>query len=105
MKTEELYKIAIATRTLEIQMFWQRSNYFMVLNTAIAVGFFSQRDTFLAATLAAVGAIVSLLWYFVNLGGKFWQSRWEERVAILEKRLAEEEGLDIELFSASWETI
>lgn len=105
MTTDELYKIAIATRTLEIQLFWQRSNYFMVLNTAIAVGFFSQRDPFSAVVLAVAGVTVCLFWYRVNLGGKFWQSRWEERAAVLEQRLAEEAGMDIALFSADEECI
>ena len=34
----ELYKIAIQTRNLELGFFWQRSNYFLVLNTALATG-------------------------------------------------------------------
>jgi hypothetical protein len=32
----EAYRTALATRNLEINLFWQRSNYFLVLNTAIA---------------------------------------------------------------------
>src|SRR5207248_3234570 len=38
----DAYKIALETRNLEINLFWQRSNYFLVLNTAIAVGFFAR---------------------------------------------------------------
>lgn len=69
MEKDELYKIAIQTRNLEIGMFWQRSNYFMVLNTAIAIGFFTQKGGSYGFLLAALGAIVSVLWFFVNLGG------------------------------------
>ena len=33
----DFYKISIEIRNLEIGLFWQRSNYFLVLNTAVAV--------------------------------------------------------------------
>lgn len=82
-------------------MFWQRSNYFMALNTAIAIGFFTQKAGPYGIILAALGAIVSLLWFFVNLGGKYWQSRWERRASIYEQEVAP----DANLFSASKETI
>jgi hypothetical protein len=28
------------------------------------------------------------LWFRVNLGSKFWQSRWEQRLSIVEKEIA-----------------
>ena len=101
MEKRELYKIAIDTRNLEIGMFWQRSNYFMVLNTAIAIGFFSQKVASYGVILAVLGCFVSLLWFHVNLGSKYWQSRWERRVFIYEEEIAP----DANLFSASKEAI
>lgn len=68
MKDEELFKVAVDTLKFEIQMFWQRSNYFMVLNTAIAVGFFSGKAGQYTWVLSCLGILVSLLWYFVTLG-------------------------------------
>ena len=97
MDKEEQFKLAVNTRQFEIQMFWQRSNYFMILNTAIAVGFFSLKTNSYAPILAALGAIVSLIWYFVTLGGKYWQSRWEEAAARLESECAP----DAKLFAAT----
>src|SRR3972149_10785499 len=38
---KDAYKFAYDTRNFEISLFWQRSNYFLVLNTAIALAFFS----------------------------------------------------------------
>ena len=105
MKLEDIYRIAIETRNFEIKLFWQRSNYFMALNTAIAVGFFSLNNKAYAPILAFLGAIVSVAWFLVNLGSKFWQSRWERRADILEKKLEEEFKIEINLFSASRETI
>ena len=105
MKKEEIYKIAIETRNMEISLFWQRSNYFMVLNTAIAVGFFSLQNAAYAPILAAVGAVVAIIWYLVNIGSKFWQSRWEHRLHLIEREIEKEGKVKINLFSANWETI
>jgi Ca2+/Na+ antiporter len=105
MKKEEIYKIAIETRNMEISLFWQRSNYFMVLNTAIAVGFFSLKNESYAPILAAVGLVVAIIWYLVNIGSKFWQSRWEHRLHLIEKEIEKKEKVKINLFSANWETI
>jgi hypothetical protein len=84
----ELYRTAVQTRNMEIELFWKRSNYFLVLNTAIAVGFFAELENgYYAAVLAFLCAIVSGLWFLVNLGSKYWQSRWEHRSAVTERAL------------------
>lgn len=97
----EAYRVAKETRNLEIGLFWQRSNYFLVLSTAIAAGFFTLRDGIYAVPMAAFGLIVGVLWFAVNLGSKFWQNRWEHRLRLAEERLRP--GLN--LFSASWEIV
>ena len=101
MEKIDLFKISIQTRNFEISMFWQRSNYFMALNTAIAIGFFTQNWSIYATILASLGFIVSILWFRVNLAGKFWQSRWEYRVALYEKDVVP----DADLFAANKETV
>lgn len=97
----EAYRVAKEARNLEITLFWQRSNYFLVLSTAIAAGFFSLRDEKYALPLAIFGLAVGLLWIAVNLGSKFWQSRWEHRLRLTEEQLRP--GMN--LFSATWETV
>ncbi|MBY8309283.1 hypothetical protein KW529_18775 [Vibrio fluvialis] len=97
MNKRELYRIAIETRNMEIGLFWQRSNYFLVLNTAIAIGFFSLGNSAYQIFLSIFGAMVSVLWFRVNLGSKYWQSRWEHRVSVLEQQI----DRSIQLFSAS----
>ena len=99
IKIKELYKIAIETRNLEINLFWQRSNYFLVLNTAIAVGTFSRISPDFRIPFAALGIVISYLWVCVNLGSKYWQVRWEYGVAQLENEISK----DIDLFSADRE--
>ncbi|MEM7556345.1 MAG: hypothetical protein AAF378_20035 [Cyanobacteria bacterium P01_A01_bin.84] len=97
IEVKELYKIAIETRNLEIKLFWQRSNYFLVLNTAIAVGTFSKISTDFQIPFTVFGIFISCLWVFVNIGSKYWQVRWEYEVARLEKEISQE----IRLFSAN----
>lgn len=98
----EAYRIALQTRNLEINLFWQRSNYFLVLNTAIAIGFFArdEQDCY-AFLLSIIGLVVAVLWVLINLGSKFWQSRWERRLEIVENGLLP--GFD--LFAASKERV
>jgi hypothetical protein len=98
---KDIFKAALDTRNLEINLFWQRSNYFLVLNTALAVGFFNAKAKPDACILAAIGFLVALLWYRVNLGSKYWYSRWEHRLKLVEKAYAP--GLN--LFSADWPVI
>jgi hypothetical protein len=97
----EAYRTAIHARNMEIGLFWQRSNYFLVLSTAIAVGFFSLKDEKFTLLLSIMGLVVAILWFFVNLGSKFWQSRWEQRVHVTEEELSKA----LDLFSANWDTI
>lgn len=87
-KPSEL-KIALDNRAFEIQMFWQRSNYFLVLITAIGVAVFSVKQPFLAALLSVFAALSSFYWYRTNLGSKFWQESWEQEVV----KLANEEKI------------
>lgn len=72
MDLEEQFKTALATRNLEINLFWQRCNYFLVLNSALAVGFFSLAQTRFQIPLAFLGLISSWLWFRVSLGSKYW---------------------------------
>lgn len=98
----ELFKIALETRNLEIDLFWKRSNYFLVLNTAIAVGFFNKAENgnWYAIALALFGLTVSVLWFQVNCGGKFWQSRWEYQLKEAEDALEKQSDKKMNYFSA-----
>ena len=77
---KDLYGTLLTTRNLEIGLFWQRSNYFLVLNTGIALGFFNLDGSLYRLLFAAMGLIASALWLQVCLGGKYWQTRWEQRL-------------------------
>lgn len=96
-----LYKILLDTRNLEISLFWQRSNYFLILNSGIAFGFFNQLDSPYGVVLAVIGLLASILWFRVCLGSKYWQSRWEQRLFQFEM----EHFAGIAFFAASPEQI
>jgi hypothetical protein len=101
IEDKDIYKIVFDTRNFEISLFWQRSNYFLVLNSALAVGFFNLKSQEYAFVLAILGFIVSVLWFRVVLGSKYWQSRWEHRLGVIERKIAP----DLQLFAADWKTI
>jgi len=81
----DFYKILIETRNFEINLFWQRCNYFLVLNTAVAVAFFNIKTTPQQTMVALLGLSSSVLWIRINLGSKYWQARWEQRLLEFEK--------------------
>jgi hypothetical protein len=101
MEDKDFYKIVLDTRNFEISLFWQRSNYFLVLNSALAVGFFNLKTTEYALLLSLLGLVASFLWFYVNLASKFWQSRWEHRLKLVEDKIAP----DMKCFAADKETI
>jgi hypothetical protein len=96
IEVKDLYSTLIATRNLEINLFWQRSNYFLVLNSGIVFGFFNLKETRYAIIFGLMGIITSALWFWVCLGSKFWQTRWEQRLLDFENEYLP--GLDF--FSA-----
>lgn len=99
MKTkEDLFDATLAIRNFEIDLFWRRSNYFLVLNTAIAIAFFTIKVEDYKIYVSALGLIVCILWFLINLGSKFWQDRWEYQLYLIEKDIA---NFPYKLFSAN----
>ena len=82
----ERFKIALETRNFEIELFWKRCNYFLVLNTALAVGIFllfrdgNTPPLPLLLLIFFVGIFVCIAWVMVVCGSKYWQSHWEQVV-------------------------
>lgn len=82
-------QIALDNRAFEIQLFWQRSNYFLVLMTALGIATFSVKDELFSPLIALFATFCSCFWFRTNLGSKFWQESWEVEVTTL----AEEQGI------------
>ena len=87
VSADVVYRVAYETRNLELSLFWQRSNYFLVLSTATVAGLFALKGANWAYVLGAFGFSVSVLWFLTNLGSKFWFVRWEQRLRDTEKAL------------------
>ena len=81
MDKQEVYKIAVNTRQTEIQLFWQRSNYFMVLNIAIAVGFFALKNESYDPVLAGLGAPVLAALGAAVFGALVFNQSWRQILA------------------------
>lgn len=79
--------IALENRAFEIQLFWQRSNYFMALMTALGIGVFAIKEPKYACLIAIFATVTSWYWYKTNLGSKFWHESWEVEVVSLAKEL------------------
>ncbi len=73
VSADVLYRTAYETRNLEINLFWQRSNYYLVLSSGLAVGVFTLDSWSLRLGLCCFGLASSALWILTNLGSKFWQ--------------------------------
>jgi hypothetical protein len=88
-KAETELQVALDNRAFEIQLFWQRSNYFLVLMTALGVATFSVEDIFFSPLVSTFATAASYFWFRTNLGSKFWQESWEVEVV----SLAKEQGI------------
>lgn len=79
--------IAIRNREFELNQFWQRSNYFLALVAALAIGAFAAEDNVIRVFVSTLATFVSLLWFSTNLGSRYWQNFWEQEVEGLSREL------------------
>lgn len=96
MADQEQFKLALEIRNMEIRLFWERSNFYLALNTAVAIGFFSLESESYRLPLACLALFASALWAMVNLGSKFWQARWEEKLRQVEEGLENKPNFFVE---------
>ena len=76
-------KIALDNRAFELQLFWQRSNYFLVLMSALGVAAFAIKEPLFSLLVSFLAVAASFLWFRTNLGSKFWQESWEVEVTLI----------------------
>ena len=80
---------------MEIELFWKRSNYFLCpeYGNRHQVLLRNFKIATMRLSLLFLGAIVSGLWFLVNLGSKFSRSRWEYRSSVTERSFANDADL------------
>jgi hypothetical protein len=103
----DIYHVALSTRNLEISLFWQRCNYFLLLNSALAYGYIQLTKEFFIFPFTVLALMVCIQWYRVALGSKYWQENWEAKLHQLELdyRLDGYFPSNQSLFSTPWKAI
>jgi hypothetical protein len=85
--------LALDIRKFEIELYWKRAGYFWTLIAASFAGYFALQSSsncsagFLIPLVACIGFLLSLGWYLVNRGSKYWQENWERHVDLLESNV------------------
>jgi hypothetical protein len=91
---EEALKNALDIRKFEIDLYWKRAGYFWAFIAVAFTGYFAiliegekhfpeiKGDLLLVAS--GIGLFMSLCWFCVNKGSKYWQENWEKHVDWLE---------------------
>ena len=81
---KKAFEIALDTRKFEIDLYWKRTAYFVLFIGAIFVGYYNvfsnSKSHWASLFIAALGFLLSLLWYMANRGSKFWQENWEAHI-------------------------
>lgn len=85
---------ALEIRKFEIDLYWKRATYFWTLIAAAFAGYFalhnvvfSKRDHASIFIITCIGLVLSLAWYLVNRGSKYWQENWERHVDVLSEKV------------------
>lgn len=89
---EEVLKQILDIRKFEIELYWKRTSFFWTIIGAIIAGYFlafSKLDNSINSlkilfSLANLGLVFSVGWYFVNRGSKYWQLNWEKHLDAIE---------------------
>mgnify|MGYP001291954945 CR=1 FL=1 len=92
-KITSAYNFAVETRKLEIELFWQRSNLFWGFVAASFTGYFAllaltDKKPELITLITILGWFVSIVWYLVCRGSKYWQENWEMHIDLLEDEIS-----------------
>ena len=80
---------ALDIRKFEIDLYWKRAGYFWTLIAASFAGLVALQTAKeprlgLSFLVSCIGLVLSLGWYLVNRGSKYWQENWERHVDALE---------------------
>ena len=82
---------ALDSRKFEIELYWRRAAYFWTLIVATFAAYFalhsSKNGESLIPLVTCLGFLLSLGWYLVNRGSKYWQENWERHVEALESEV------------------
>lgn len=91
-KWEKALNFAVKTREFEIELYWKRSNMFMLMNGAAFVGFYTvaagehfKENRLYALIILLLGFTFAVAWHLICRGSLFWQENWEAHIDALEE--------------------
>jgi hypothetical protein len=81
---DDLFKTCLACRNMEIELFWKRSTFYWVFVAAafVAYGSFKGEHSSTALLISCFGLVASFAWLLGNIGSKWWQENWEQKLKI-----------------------
>lgn len=82
-KLRDALEIALDCRKFEIELYWKRANYFVLIIGAVFIGFYNVDNYIYREILAFLGYSLSFAWLCLNRGSKFWQENWEKNIEYL----------------------
>ena len=89
-RLKRVYELAIKARDLEIQNLTSRNNFFMIFQGVLLAGLLQAQGNYTKTVVfctCLLGVAVSVCQALTAAGAKFWQARWEQKVADTEKEL------------------
>lgn len=81
-KARTRFDVVLACRNAEIELFWKRSSFYWVFVAAalVAYGTLGKDNRTLGLLLSCFGLMSSLAWCLGNIGSKWWQENWEQKL-------------------------
>ncbi len=76
------FDVVLSCRNAEIELFWKRSSYYWVFVAAalVAYGVMGKSNHTLGLLISCFGLMSSLAWMLGNIGSKWWQENWEQKL-------------------------
>lgn len=84
---ERRLEVALAARSFEIGLFWQRALFFWGFIAAAFIAYVAAlgKGQKLLILISGFGMVCSVSWTLANRGSKYWQENWEQKVEAAEE--------------------
>lgn len=81
-KQKRRFDVVLACRNAEVELFWKRSSYYWVFVAAalVAYGTLGKDNRAVGLLVSCFGLMSSLAWLLGNIGSKWWQENWEQKL-------------------------
>jgi hypothetical protein len=103
----EVFKLVHMHYLHDLSLFWQRSNFYLLVEGALVTGFASSTEAELRVALAGIGLLISLFWFMVARGSVIWLNRWREELITLDAlvdRLQVYARIEPQVLARPWES-